>query len=102
MLTEAVREENVADLWARIDEHRAHLESEGRLEERRRRNLAGEVLAVASSRARLHLERTVAGDAELQRVLEAVERRELDPLTAVRDIIREVFHIGDENGSHTR
>ena len=102
VLTEAVREENVADLWARIDEHRAHLENEGRLEERRRRNLAGEVLAVASSRARLHLERTVAGDAELQRVLEAVERRELDPLTAVRDIIREVFHIGDENGSHTR
>jgi LAO/AO transport system kinase len=102
VLTEAVREENVADLWTRIEEHRAHLEEAGGLEERRRRNLAGEVLAVASSRARAHLERAVAGDAELRGVLDAVERRELDPLTAVQDIIRKVFRIGDSNGTEAR
>jgi LAO/AO transport system kinase len=102
VLTEAVREENIADLWARIEDHREHLQGEGRLEERRRRNLAGEVFAVASSRAKAHLEQTVAGDPDLRRVLEAVERRELDPLTAVRDIIYKVFRIGDPNGSHTR
>jgi LAO/AO transport system kinase len=102
VLTEAVREENVPELWERIEEHRAHLEQDGRLEERRRRNLAGEVFAVASTRAQAHLERAVADDPELRRLLDAVERRELDPLTAVRDIIREVFHIGDEDGTHTR
>ena len=102
VLTEAVREENIADLWARIEDHHEHLQGEGRLEERRRRNLAGEVFAVASSRAKAHLEQTVAGDPDLRQVLEAVERRELDPLTAVRDIIYKVFRIGDPNGSHTR
>ena len=101
VLTEAVREENVPDLWTRIEEHRAHLADEGRLEERRRRNLTGEVFAVASSRAQAHLERTVEGDPELRRVLDAVERRELDPLTAVQEIIEKVFHLGDEDGSHT-
>jgi len=101
VLTEAVREDNVSDLWTRIEEHRAHLADEGRLEERRRRNLTGEVFAVASSRAQAHLERTVEGDPELRRVLDAVERRELDPLTAVQEIIEKVFHLGDEDGSHT-
>jgi LAO/AO transport system kinase len=102
VLTEAVREENVAQLWERIEEHRAHLEAEGRLEERRRRNLGDEVLAVASTRARAHLERAVHDDPELRRVLDAVERRELDPLTAVQEIIGKVFHLGDEDGTHAR
>jgi hypothetical protein len=35
-------------------------------------------------------------------VLDAVERRELDPLTAVSEIIQKVFHLGDENGTHAR
>jgi LAO/AO transport system kinase len=102
VLTEAVREENVPELWERIEKHRAHLDEDGRLEERRRRNLASEVFAVASSRAKAHLERTVADDPELRRVLDAVERRELDPLTAVSEIIQKVFHLGDENGTHAR
>src|SRR5207237_6994116 len=49
VLTEATRGENVPELWEKIEEHRAFLEQEGRLEEQRRRNLAGEVFAVASS-----------------------------------------------------
>ena len=52
VLTEAQRGENVPKLWETIEEHRAFLEREGGLEERRRRNLAGEVFAVASARAR--------------------------------------------------
>src|SRR5207248_2141328 len=39
VLTEATRGENVDVLWGKIAEHRAHLESEGPLEERRRKNL---------------------------------------------------------------
>ncbi len=53
MLTEALRGENVPELWAKLEEHRTALESDGRLEERRRRNLAAEVFAVASSRAQV-------------------------------------------------
>jgi GTPase len=98
VLTEALRGENVAELWGEIAAHRAHLEREGLLEERRRRNLAQEVFAVASSRAKTHLEQTVTGDPELARLLDAVQRRELDPLAAVAEILERVFHIGDGAG----
>ena len=94
VLTDAVRGENVAELWEKLEEHRVALESDGRLEERRRRNLAGEVFAIASSRARSHLDAAVRGDPELARLLDAVERRELDPLSAVREIMEKVFEVG--------
>jgi LAO/AO transport system kinase len=93
VLTEAMRGENVSDLWAKVEAHRAFLEREGLLEQRRRENLAGEVFAVASARAKAHLERAVADDPELRRLLGEVQRRELDPLTAVREILERVFGV---------
>ena len=93
VLTEATRGENVPELWQKIVEHRAHLEEAGRLEERRRKNLAGEVFAVASARAKAHLETAVADDPELRRLLDDVQSRQLDPLTAVREIMQKVFHV---------
>jgi LAO/AO transport system kinase len=95
VLTEALRGEGVDTLWEKIQEHRAWLESEGELEERRRRNLATEVFQVASTRARRHLEQTVQGSEELRRLLDDVQARKLDPLTAVREILDQVFHIDD-------
>jgi LAO/AO transport system kinase len=95
VLTEATRGEGVSELWDKIGEHRLHLEESGELEERRRSNLAGEVFAVASARAKRHLELTVAGDPELRRLLDEVQRRELDPLSAVREILEKVFRIDD-------
>ncbi len=93
LLTGALDGENVPALWDALEEHRAALESDGRLEERRRKNLAAEVFAVASSRASAHLRAAVAGDPGLQRVLARVEERELDPLSAVRQIMEEVFEL---------
>jgi LAO/AO transport system kinase len=93
LLTEALREENVPELWAALETHRDELAGDGRLEERRRKNLAAEVFAVASSRASAHLRDAVAGDAGLQRLLTRVEERELDPLSAVREILEEVFEL---------
>ena len=102
VLTDAVQDEGVAELWDKVEEHRAYLDEDGLLEERRRRNLAGEVFAVASARAKAHLVRAVEGDAELQRVLDEVQKREVDPLTAVQEIMDKVFKLGDGNGTHTR
>jgi LAO/AO transport system kinase len=103
VLTEAVRGEHVPELWQKVEEHRAFLEGSGQLEERRRANLAREVFAVASSRASRHLEHAVADDAELRRLLAEVQARELDPLTAVREILEKVFRIDDgEAGNSTR
>jgi LAO/AO transport system kinase len=103
VLTEATRGENVPELWEKVEAHRAFLEQSGQLEERRARNLAGEVFAVASARANRHLEGAVRNDPELRRLLDEVQRRELDPLSAVREILEKVFHIGrDEDRTDTR
>jgi LAO/AO transport system kinase len=102
ILTEAVRGEHVPELWEKLSEHRAFLEQSGQLEERRRANLAREVFAVAASRAGRHLEQAVADDAELRRLLAEVQARELDPLTAVREILEKVFRIHDGDTDRTR
>jgi LAO/AO transport system kinase len=99
VLTEATRGEGVPELREKLDAHRAYLEQSGQLEERRRANLGREVFAVASARAKEHLERAVADDPELRRLLDEVQRRELDPLTAVREILDKVFHIGIDGHS---
>jgi LAO/AO transport system kinase len=98
VLTEAHRGENVPELWGKVEEHRGFLEREGRLEERRRRNLAEEVYAVASARARAHLERAVGSDPELQRLLDDVQARRVDPLSAVSEIMSRVFEVDDDAG----
>jgi LAO/AO transport system kinase len=95
VLTEALQGTNVPELWETLEKHRSKLERDGALEARRRRNLAAEVFALASSRARTHLETRVAGDPELERLLASVQRRELDPLTAVQDILEKVFRVDD-------
>jgi LAO/AO transport system kinase len=102
ILTEATRGEKVPELWEKIDEHRAYLEGEGLLAERRRKNLAGEVFAVASARAKTHLEQAVEDDPELRRLLGEVESRRLDPLSAVREIMEKVFKVGDGNSPDAR
>ena len=99
VLTEAVRSENVPKVWSEIERHREFLVTHGGLDERRRRNLAGEVFAVASARAKTHLERAVQDDPELRRLLDEVQRRELDPLTAVREIMEKVFKVEDGNSA---
>jgi LAO/AO transport system kinase len=102
VLTEATTGAKVPELWDKIEEHRSFLETEGLLAERRRKNLAGEVFAVASARAKTHLERAVEDDPELRRLLDEVESRRLDPLSAVREIMEKVFKVGDGDGSNPR
>jgi GTPase len=102
VLTEAVRGEGVEELWERVEAHRRHLEENGLLEGRRADHLAGEVFAVASARAKTHLEQAVADDPELRRLLAEVQRRELDPVTAVREIMEKVFRVTEANGHANR
>jgi LAO/AO transport system kinase len=95
VLTEAVRGEGIEELWAAIGDHRRHLVESGQLERRRGEQLAGEVFAVASGRAKAHLERAVADDPELRRLLDEVKARRLDPLTAVQEIMDTVFRLDE-------
>ena len=51
-------------------------------------------------RPKTHLEHAVADDPELRRLLDEVQSRQLDPLTAVREIMHKVFKVGDGDGAH--
>jgi LAO/AO transport system kinase len=83
----------IPELWARITAHRAALEEDGLLEERRRRSLEHEVFELASARAARHLASAVEQRPELRALLDEVGDRRLDPLTAVRRILEQVYEL---------
>jgi len=85
--TEASRAEGIEELAEKIAEHRAHIEKEGTLVERRRRNLMNEVLALAAARLRRRLEESVQEDEEVQRLLDEVVARRLDPASAAARLL---------------
>jgi LAO/AO transport system kinase len=85
--TEAVRGEGVSEVVDKLAEHRAFIESEGTLSERRRRNLLNEVLAIATYRMRRELEESVREDVQVRELLDRVVSRELDPASAAASIL---------------
>jgi LAO/AO transport system kinase len=85
--TEAVRGEGVEKLAEKLAEHRAHVEAEGTLSERRRRNLMNEVLGIATVRLRRALESTLRDDPDVQELLDEVVARRLDPASAASTIL---------------
>ena len=91
VLTEAVREEGVEDLWNAVVERRDRLAAAGELEERRRRNLAGEVVSAATARARTVIEKAIVDEPALADLVDSVQRRQIDPLTAVERIVATVL-----------
>ena len=85
--TEATTGEGITKLRETIDAHRAHIEEEGTLSERRARNLRAEVIGIAAWRMRADLERTAQADPEWANLLDSVVRRETDPATAARKLL---------------
>ena len=90
--TEAARGEGIEDLVAALDAHREHIQAEGTLVERRRRNLMNEVLALATNRLRRRLEAAIEKDPEVQRLLDEVVERRLDPASAAASILERQDH----------
>ncbi len=84
---EAAHGTGVPELVGRLDEHRAHILAAGQLQERRRRNLRGEVLAIATARMRRRLEQELGEDTEFQRLLDEVVARRLDPASAASALL---------------
>jgi LAO/AO transport system kinase len=85
--TEAARGMGVGELVERLNEHRAHILAEGELSKRRRRNLVGEVLSLATARMRSRLESDLRDDPQLNHLLDEVVRRRLDPASAATALL---------------
>ena len=84
---EASRGEGIEELSEQIAAHRVHIEEEGTLSERRRRNLMNEVVALAANRLRRRLEESIHEDESVQALLDDVVARRLDPATAATKLL---------------
>jgi len=85
--TEAARGRGVEELAERLGQHRAWIEQEGTLGERRRRNLMNEVIAIAANRMRATLVASLEEDADVQTLLDEVVARRTDPASAAAHIL---------------
>jgi len=88
--TEAARGQGVAELIEKLDEHRAHLEAEGTLDQRRRRNLRNEIIAICAYRMKRRLEEALTDDGEFARLLDEVVARRTDPASAATTLLERV------------
>ncbi len=89
----------VPELWTRVAEHRSWLVEAGRLEARRRENLSAEIFSLAAGRALDRVRNRAMADPRLAALLERVHDRELDPLSCVVELYREVFSHDQLNGA---
>jgi LAO/AO transport system kinase len=85
--TEASRGEGIEQLAEAVAAHREHIEREGTLAERRRRNLMNEVLALAAGRLRRRLEESIHDDPTVRQLLDEVVARRLDPSSAASRLL---------------
>jgi len=90
LLTEALRGEGVLELWEALEARRGALEERGELARRRERNLTAEVEALAVARLRELVRGSIADDSEVRKLVSAVQRREVDPLSAVGAVVAAV------------
>jgi len=88
--TKASTGEGVEELADRVAAHRQHILEEGTLDVRRRRNLRNEVMELATVRLRRKLEASVRADDELQKLLDEVVSRRLDPASAATRLLEQL------------
>ncbi|HET9094019.1 MAG TPA: methylmalonyl Co-A mutase-associated GTPase MeaB [Solirubrobacteraceae bacterium] len=95
--------QGVDELLGTLDAHRAQLEAEGGLAERRARHVRREVLALAVQRLRRELESALTADPTLDGLLERVVARQLDPRSAADGILERLnprsVHAGSDRGA---
>ena len=76
----------MVELWAEVERHRAFLESDGRLEARRRAGLARQIRALAADRLARRVESS-ADAAFLDGLIDEILDRRIDPSGAVDRVL---------------
>jgi LAO/AO transport system kinase len=83
----AQKGDGIAKLLEAIDDHRAYLQTSGRLEDMRRKRARRQLLAAAQAELLSHLLASAESNGRLDKLIEAVADRELDPHTAAEHLI---------------
>lgn len=91
--TQAHSREGVPELWQQIQAHLEWARQTGEFERRRLHQLEEEVFALAVKRMSEKLRTEAQSNPQLAEILGRVGRRELDPLSAVREVLERVFHL---------
>jgi LAO/AO transport system kinase len=86
--TVATKGEGIAELAEAIDGHRTFLETSGRLEEARRHRARRQLLTLAQEELLSRVLATAEADGEMDRLVEGIARREVDPHTAAERLIQ--------------
>jgi LAO/AO transport system kinase len=84
--TVATTGEGVDELWAAIGRHRAHLEADGRLAERRRDRLRAELRSIVAERLAERAQALCAGP-EFDAIVDDVQSHRRDPYSAVDELL---------------
>ena len=79
--------DGIAQLLEAIDKHRAYLETSGRLEDMRRKRARRQLLAAAQAELLSKLVSNAETNGTLDKLIEAIAERELDPHTAADQLI---------------
>jgi LAO/AO transport system kinase len=86
--TVALKEQGIAELADAIDRHRSFLETSGRLEEARRHRARRQLLALAQGELLARVLAAAEADGQVERLVEAIAKRKLDPHTAAERLIK--------------
>jgi LAO/AO transport system kinase len=78
--------EGVADVWQAVADHRAHMEADGELDDRRQRRAADEVTRLVAARL-LERARAMTTSPRAGELAEAVAAGDLDPWTAADELL---------------
>ncbi len=85
--TVAHKDEGVAELTGAIVKHHAYLQESGRLEEMRRHRARRQLLSVAQGQLLARVLAAAEANGAIDKLVEAIARRELDPHTAAERLI---------------
>jgi LAO/AO transport system kinase len=85
--TVATDDRGIDDLWRAVVDHRAHLESDGRLERRRDARLREELRAIVHERLRAGADERCSGE-RFDRLVAQVAARKLDPYAAADELLQ--------------
>jgi LAO/AO transport system kinase len=93
--TDALTSDGVPELWEAVKRHQEHLRAAGLLEARRKAGLQREIVSLAVRRLENHLVAAAESDPRLEQILVEVAEKSLDPLSAVRQVLRDILGLPD-------
>ncbi|EKU72229.1 methylmalonyl Co-A mutase-associated GTPase MeaB [Selenomonas sp. F0473] len=87
----ANRNEGIEDLVDTLEEHRAHIEGNGVLAERRTRRTRDEMLDILHAGVGRHIENRIVNTGRLDGYVTQIKAHETDPYTVVGDVMAEML-----------